>query len=86
MPRAAGRTPGNNLTTPGPSPAPSGGIFFGLLFFMPLLGAAGGALGGKMADVGVDRVNVGLQNGHAELIQSNLDGEQETKLREVRAG
>ncbi|CAM5548653.1 hypothetical protein [Streptomyces narbonensis] len=53
---------------------------------MPLLGAAGGALGGKMADVGVDRVNVGLQNGHAELIQSNLDGEQETKLREVRAG
>lgn len=92
-------------------------MLFGLLFFMPLLGAAvgaaAGALGGKMADVGidddfidsvkskvtpgssalfllsadavVDRVKDAFPNGHAELIQSNLDGEKEAKLREVFA-
>ncbi|ALO09825.1 putative membrane protein [Streptomyces venezuelae] len=94
------------------------GMLFGLLFFMPLLGAAVGAaacaLGGKMADVGidddfidsvkskvtpgssalfllsadavVDRVKDAFPNGHAELIQSNLDTEKEAKLREVFAG
>ncbi|MFE7586614.1 DUF1269 domain-containing protein [Streptomyces gardneri] len=37
------------------------------------------------ADAVVDRVKDAFPNGHAELIQSNLDTEKETKLREVFA-
>ncbi|MFE1546617.1 DUF1269 domain-containing protein [Streptomyces sp. NPDC058718] len=37
------------------------------------------------ADAVVDRVKNAFPNGHAELIQSNLDSEKEAKLREVFA-
>ncbi|MFE1908003.1 hypothetical protein ACFW96_30710 [Streptomyces gardneri] len=37
-------------------------------------------------DAVVDRVEDAFPNGHAELIQSNLDTKKEAKLREVFAG
>ncbi|MFB7515794.1 DUF1269 domain-containing protein [Streptomyces sp. NPDC056144] len=38
------------------------------------------------SDAVIDRVRQAFPGGHAELVQSNLDGEKEAKLREVFAG
>ncbi|MEU8517859.1 DUF1269 domain-containing protein [Kitasatospora sp. NPDC048722] len=93
------------------------GFLLGMIFFVPLLGAAvgaaGGALGGHLAHLGIDddfikgvrkkvtpgtsalfvlssdavldRVRSEFEGRHAELIETNLTGEEEARLREAFA-
>jgi uncharacterized membrane protein len=90
-------------------------MLFGLIFFVPLLGlvigAAAGAAGASMRDVGIDddfindvrekvtpgssalfaltsnavtdKVADAFRGSHAELLHTNLSGDQEEQLREV---